>query len=129
VGAVDRSQDERRKDTTAVMATESATRGTGELTALVHRAWAEALGHDEFTDEDHFFQVGGHSLAALQVVRELGIALDRRIPVRVLFRHPTVRALTEALAAEPSGPTAAASGGTAVSGATAASGLAQEERR
>ncbi|OIJ62567.1 acyl carrier protein [Streptomyces mangrovisoli] len=80
-------------------ATESATHGTGELTALVHRAWADALGHDEFTDEDNFFQVGGHSLGALQVVRDLGAALARRIPVRVLFRNPTVRYLAEALAA------------------------------
>ncbi|MER7982991.1 MULTISPECIES: acyl carrier protein [unclassified Streptomyces] len=89
------------------MATESATRGTGDPTGtavLVRRAWSEALGHDEFTDDDHFFQVGGHSLGALQVVRELGTALDRRISVRVLFRNPTVRALAEELAADPRGP-------------------------
>lgn len=85
------------------MATESATRGAGDpagTAALVRRAWAEALGHDEFTDGDHFFQVGGHSLGALQVVRELGTALDRRISVRVLFRNPTVRSLAEALGAD-----------------------------
>lgn len=81
-------------------ATESTTRGTGELTALVHQAWADALGHDEFTDEQHFFQVGGHSLGALQVVRDLGAALGRRIPVRTLFRNPTVHGLAEALAAD-----------------------------
>ncbi|MEU8792436.1 acyl carrier protein [Streptomyces sp. NPDC048643] len=89
------------------MATESATRGTGDPTgiaALVRRAWTEALGHDEFTDDDHFFQVGGHSLGALQVVRELGTALDRRISVRVLFRNPTVRALAEELVADAPEP-------------------------
>ncbi|MFJ6834166.1 phosphopantetheine-binding protein [Streptomyces sp. NPDC091209] len=85
---------------TAVTATESAAHGTSELTALVHRAWAEALGHDEFTDEDNFFRVGGHSLGALQVVRDLSAALDRRIPVRVLFRSPTVRALADVLTAD-----------------------------
>ncbi|KUN76430.1 acyl carrier protein [Streptomyces griseoruber] len=81
-------------------ATESETRGTGALTALVRKAWADALGHDEFTDEDHFFQVGGHSLGALHVVRDLGAELDRKIPVRTLFRNPTVRELAETLAAE-----------------------------
>ncbi|MET7739540.1 acyl carrier protein [Streptomyces sp. NPDC005385] len=89
------------------MATESATRGAGDpagTAALVRRAWAEALGHDEFTDGDHFFQVGGHSLGALQVVRELGTALDRRISVRVLFRNPTVRSLAEALGADAGEP-------------------------
>ncbi|MCX4766699.1 phosphopantetheine-binding protein [Streptomyces sp. NBC_01275] len=81
-------------------ATESETRGTGELTALVRTAWADALGHDEFTDEDHFFRVGGHSLGALHVVRDLGAELGRKIPVRVLFRNPTVRGLAQALTAD-----------------------------
>ncbi|MDR6979097.1 acyl carrier protein [Streptomyces sp. 3330] len=81
-------------------ATESDTRGTGELTERVRTAWADALGHDEFTDQDHFFQVGGHSLGALQVVRDLGADLGRKIPVRVLFRNPTVGGLAQALAAE-----------------------------
>ncbi|MEU1518623.1 phosphopantetheine-binding protein [Streptomyces sp. NPDC005811] len=80
-------------------ATESQTHGTGGLTALVRKAWADALGHDEFTDEDHFFRIGGHSLGALHVVRDLGAELDRKIPVRTLFRHPTVRGLAETLAA------------------------------
>ncbi|MGW7545625.1 acyl carrier protein [Streptomyces sp. NPDC054770] len=101
------------------MATESATRGTGGLTALVHRAWAEALGHEEFTDEDHFFQVGGHSLGALHVVRELGGALDRRIPVRVLYRNPTVRGLADALTGDP---------GAAADGTAGRSGAADGER-
>ncbi|MEU6556738.1 phosphopantetheine-binding protein [Streptomyces sp. NPDC046915] len=90
------------------MATEAAVHGTDELTALVHRAWAEALGHDEFTDEDHFFQVGGHSMGAVQVVRLIGTALGRRLPVRLLLRNPTVRGLAAALAAPaadaPAGP-------------------------
>lgn len=90
------------------MATEPATRGTGELAALVHQAWAEALGHDEFTDQDHFFRIGGHSLGALQVVKEIGAALGRRIPVRTLMRNPTVRGFTEALANESAAPAAPA---------------------
>ncbi|MET8165978.1 phosphopantetheine-binding protein [Streptomyces sp. NPDC005329] len=83
-------------------ATESETRGTGELTALVRKAWADALGHDEFTDGDHFFQVGGHSLGALHVVRDLGAELGRKISVRILFRNPTVGGLARALAADAS---------------------------
>ncbi|MER7839733.1 acyl carrier protein [Streptomyces sp. NPDC096040] len=98
------------------MATESAARGAGELGALVHQAWAEALGHDEFTDEDHFFQVGGHSLSALQAVRDLGAALGRRIPVRLLFRNPTVRGLAEALAADPVPEEAVVVGASGVAG-------------
>ncbi|MGW2640704.1 phosphopantetheine-binding protein [Streptomyces sp. NPDC001348] len=86
---------------------------TEELTALVHHAWAEALGHDEFTDEDHFFQVGGHSMGAVQVVRRIGAALGRRLPVRLLLRNPTVRGLAAALAA----PAADATAGSGEAGA------------
>src|SRR5439155_22108595 len=46
---------------------------------------------------DHFRDLGGHSLAAARILTRLQTALGRPVPVALLFRHPTVRALAAAL--------------------------------
>nr|WP_243654735.1 non-ribosomal peptide synthase/polyketide synthase [Nocardia alba] len=43
--------------------------------------------------DDDFFDLGGNSLIATQVVARLGAALDTRVPVRALFEAPSVAAL------------------------------------
>ncbi|MEV5838466.1 non-ribosomal peptide synthase/polyketide synthase, partial [Nocardia sp. NPDC052112] len=43
--------------------------------------------------DDDFFDLGGNSLIATQVVARLGAALDTRVPVRMLFEAPNVAAL------------------------------------
>ncbi|WP_371494280.1 amino acid adenylation domain-containing protein [Kitasatospora sp. NBC_00374] len=67
--------------------------------ALVAEAWREVLGHDRFTADSHFFEVGGHSLLAAQLAAWLEPRLGSRPPLRVLFQNPVLadqaRALTE----------------------------------
>ncbi|MFJ9697310.1 amino acid adenylation domain-containing protein [Kitasatospora sp. NPDC101183] len=65
---------------------------------LVAAAWREVLGHDRFTADSHFFEVGGHSLLAAQLAAWLEPRLGSRPPLRTLFRHAVLadqaRALT-----------------------------------
>ena len=61
---------------------------------LLHSVWEQALGHDAFGVTDHFFDVGGDSLKAMNVAGELD---DRMIHVALsdVFRHTTIRKLAE----------------------------------
>ncbi|MFJ8600306.1 amino acid adenylation domain-containing protein [Streptomyces shenzhenensis] len=67
--------------------------------ALLAEGWREVLGHDRFTSDSHFFQVGGHSLVAAQLAAWLEPRIGFRPPLRKLFQHPVLsdqaRVLTE----------------------------------
>ncbi|WP_442972049.1 amino acid adenylation domain-containing protein [Rhodococcus sp. P1Y] len=55
--------------------------------------FADVLGVPRVGLDDDFFELGGNSLIATQVVARLGVALDAQIPVRVLFEVSSVEAL------------------------------------
>ncbi|UOZ04676.1 amino acid adenylation domain-containing protein [Amycolatopsis sp. WQ 127309] len=61
--------------------------------AVIAQAWRDVLGVESVGVTDNFFDVGGHSLALMQVHAQVTARLGRRIPVVELFSHPTVRAL------------------------------------
>ncbi|MCA1683359.1 MAG: AMP-binding protein [Actinobacteria bacterium] len=70
----------------------------GELEAAVLAAWREVLERHEIGVREDFFDLGGHSLAAAQVVARLRDALGVELPVTAVFEHPTVAELAAALA-------------------------------
>jgi amino acid adenylation domain-containing protein len=71
--------------------------------ATIARVWAEVLGLDRVGVTDDFFDLGGHSMLATQVVARLRTALagtGQPVSVMDLFAHRTVAGLA-ALAAGP----------------------------
>ncbi|MCJ0905033.1 amino acid adenylation domain-containing protein [Rhodococcus sp. ARC_M6] len=60
---------------------------------IVASVFAEVLGAPRVGLDDDFFELGGNSLIATQVVARLGQALDAQIPVRIIFEASTVGAL------------------------------------
>ncbi|WP_084483903.1 non-ribosomal peptide synthetase [Nocardia anaemiae] len=52
--------------------------------------FADVLGIERIGADDNFFELGGNSLLATRVTARLGMAIDARVPVRVLFAAPTV---------------------------------------
>ncbi|NGP09023.1 amino acid adenylation domain-containing protein, partial [Rhodococcus sp. 14C212] len=60
---------------------------------IVAGTFAEVLGVERVGADDDFFELGGNSLIATQVVSRLGVALDTQVPVRTLFEASTVAAL------------------------------------
>lgn len=67
--------------------------------ALVIKVWREVLGAQRIDMTDDFFDIGGKSLQAIQVAHRLGLALQRELPVSLLFLHRTAQALAAALEA------------------------------
>ncbi len=59
----------------------------------VAAVYAEVLGIERVGLDDDFFELGGNSLVATQVVTRVGAALDVRLGVRELFEASTVAAL------------------------------------
>lgn len=58
--------------------------------------WQRLLETDRFGVTDNFFNIGGHSLAAAQMVAQIAAETGINIRLRTVFLHPTI----EALAAE-----------------------------
>jgi amino acid adenylation domain-containing protein len=53
------------------------------------RIWADALRRDRIGVHDDFFEHGGHSLLAMQVVSRVRDAFHYELPLRTLFERPT----------------------------------------
>jgi thioester reductase-like protein len=62
----------------------------------VAATWADLFGVETIGAEDNFFDLGGHSLMAVQLAARMSRTLDRQIPVRAVILYPTVAALAQA---------------------------------
>ena len=65
--------------------------------AVVVSVWEAVLGHAGIGIDDDFFALGGHSLAAAQIVARLRDALGADVPVAAVFEHPTPAELARRL--------------------------------
>ncbi|HEY9313897.1 amino acid adenylation domain-containing protein, partial [Williamsia sp.] len=72
----------------------------GRRETEIAEMFAEVTGRDpeQIGRSTDFFEMGGNSLMATQVVARLEASLGQRVPVRTLFDNPTVSRLTRAIA-------------------------------
>jgi amino acid adenylation domain-containing protein len=59
--------------------------------------WSDVLSIGDLGIEDSFFDLGGHSLMAMQVASRMWRQFGIDVPVRLLFEHPTIQDLAAAL--------------------------------
>ncbi|HEU5107980.1 MAG TPA: phosphopantetheine-binding protein [Micromonosporaceae bacterium] len=65
---------------------------------IIRAVWCDVLKVDKVEETDDFFEIGGHSLTAMQVASRLRAALDgTKVPTRMLFTHRTFGAFTAAV--------------------------------
>src|SRR5262249_19688597 len=57
--------------------------------------WSEALSVERVGIEHSFFEVGGHSLSAMQVASRIAQDLRLEMPLRTMFENPTISALAD----------------------------------
>lgn len=60
------------------------------LETTIAKIWKEILKHDQISVYDRFYDVGGHSLLALQIVSRLREELDMDITIRDFLDMPTI---------------------------------------
>ncbi len=73
------------------------------IEAALAKIWAETLGKERVGIHDNFFDLGGHSLSATQILSRTRDLLDVEMPLNVLFEKPTIAKLAEHLKLMPPG--------------------------
>ncbi|MEU4244974.1 type I polyketide synthase [Actinoplanes sp. NPDC026619] len=84
----------------------SAPAAVDDVVAVLQKLWTASLGVTDLGPDDDFFEVGGNSLAAVQLTAQINAHFGTDLGAGTLFDHPTLRALaTEvpALRARPTG--------------------------
>jgi amino acid adenylation domain-containing protein/FkbM family methyltransferase len=94
-----------RKALTKIMADHLDNRSTfvaprTELERQIAAIWSDVLGIDRIGISDNFFDLGGHSLMATQVVARLRDNFQVEFPLRHVFETPTIAGLCGALVEE-----------------------------
>jgi amino acid adenylation domain-containing protein len=59
--------------------------------------WQQVLGLARIGIRDNFFEIGGHSLKAMQVISRIQKEFHVEIPVREIFIHPGIEQLSEVI--------------------------------
>ena len=89
----------RRIDPTLESAAEAAGDGSPRtpLEELVVEIWSSVLSRERLGIHDNFFDLGGHSLSAAQVIARVREGLGVDLPLRTLFEVPTAAGLAAAV--------------------------------
>lgn len=70
---------------------------TTEMQKSVHKIWSGVLNSNIPSIDDNFFDIGGHSLKAIQLVSSIQKNIGLTIDIHEIFENPTIRELSNML--------------------------------
>jgi acyl carrier protein len=73
-----------------------------QIEKLVVQFWKTALGFQTIGIHDNFFEFGGHSLLAIQLVKKINDTFSTQVALRDFFDAPTVAQLALLITRKPS---------------------------
>lgn len=65
----------------------------------VAKIWQEVFHRERISTDENFFDLGGHSLMATQVISRIRERFRVELPIRTIFEHPTIAALAKVVTA------------------------------
>ena len=74
------------------------------LEKKVAQIWRDVLGVDQVGVDDNFFEIGGTSLKAVQVISKLRNDLNQEVSLITMFDRPNIRALVSFIEQESHPP-------------------------
>lgn len=69
--------------------------------AMIAREWGEVLGLPQVSIHDNFFDLGGHSILAAQLISRVQRIIGKPIALLDLFQAPTVASLAKRISSQP----------------------------
>lgn len=96
-GKIDRAQLPALGTERAVAPAVVAESATGDVETRIAAIWSDLLGVPEVGRRQNFFDLGGHSLMAVQMQRRLAATFGHDVPLTDIFRFPTIATLAERL--------------------------------
>lgn len=76
---------------------ETFTAPRNEKESALAAIWQEALGLQKVGIRDNFFDLGGHSLMAVQIITKIEARFGKKLPLSILFKYPTIESLVSFL--------------------------------
>ncbi|MCH5586726.1 amino acid adenylation domain-containing protein, partial [Shimazuella sp. AN120528] len=73
---------------------------TGEKEEKLCEIWSSILEIDRLGAHDNIFQLGAHSLLVIQAVSRINREFQVKLPLQVIFEHPTIRLMAAQLPAK-----------------------------
>jgi amino acid adenylation domain-containing protein len=74
---------------------ENSMQGQSDIHRKLRLIWTKILEQNRFTNDDNFFEVGGHSLLILQLQEQIKNVLGKDIPLVDFYKHTSINSQVE----------------------------------